>query len=97
MKRLQMTVTASTLTLLLSTAAFGGTITGSRTNSVGTITGSRAGTITGSKAGTITGSRAGTITGSRAGTITGSRAGVVFDDSETVIAKVMMLMLNLAW
>jgi outer membrane lipoprotein SlyB len=97
MTRLQKTVTAAALTLLFSTAAFGGTITGSRTTSVGTITGSRAGTITGSRAGTITGSRAGTITGSRTGTITGSRSGIVFEDSETVIAKVMMLMLNLAW
>jgi outer membrane lipoprotein SlyB len=97
MKRLQMTVTAAALTLLISTAAFGGTITGSRTTSVGTITGSRAGTITGSRAGTITGSRAGTITGSRAGTITGSRVEVGPDGIETIISKVMMLMLNLAW
>ena len=96
MKRFANLLTAVTLTLVIGTATFGGTITGSRTTSVGTITGSRAGTITGSQAGTITGSRAGTITGSRAGTITGSRA-TDFETTETLIAKVMMLMLNLAW
>lgn len=69
MRRFQQILVATTLTLSLSVIALGGTITGSRTNAVGTITGSRVGTITGSKAGTITGSRADTITGSRGDTV----------------------------
>ena len=63
------------LVMVLSVTASAGTITGSRTNSVGTVSESSAGTITGSKAGTITGSKAGTITGSKTGTITGSLTG----------------------
>lgn len=60
---------ATVLSLSISSVALGGTITGSRTNRSGTITGSRAGTITGSKTGTITGSRRGTITGSGVGRV----------------------------
>jgi outer membrane lipoprotein SlyB len=55
---------AMVLSLFISSVTLGGTITGSRANRTGTITGSRVGTITGSKTGTITGSRRGTITGS---------------------------------
>src|SRR5262245_26039340 len=95
MKRLQTLVAATALTFSISTATWAGTITGSRTNSVGTITGSSVGTITGSKAGTITGSKTGTITGSQAGTITGSRA--MGDDLYGIVfTRIMMLMLNLA-
>lgn len=64
MKRSGQILIAVVLTLSLSAVTFGGTITGSRTNRTGTISGSRTGTITGSKTGTITGSRRGTITGS---------------------------------
>jgi len=95
MKRLQVTIAAATLTFCLSTASFAGTITGSRTSSVGTITGSSTGTITGSSTGTITGSRAGTITGSRAGTITGS-FGIVPDSTYSrLMSKLMILMIDL--
>ena len=73
---------ATLLILTLASASFGGTIPGSRSSGVGTITGSRNGTITGSRAGTITGSRAGTITGSRAGTISESRTGLVVTPSD---------------
>ena len=63
MTRISSIVAMAAVMLSLSTASYGGTITGSRTNSVGTITGSRAGTITGSATGTITGSTAGTDSG----------------------------------
>jgi hypothetical protein len=56
---------ATLLTLSMASASFGGTIPGSRSSRVGTITGSRTGTITGSRTGTITGSRGDTISGSR--------------------------------
>lgn len=65
----QRTLIALALILSISSIAFGGTITGSRTSRTGTITGSRVGTITGSKSGTITGSRRGTITGSGLSTV----------------------------
>ena len=84
--------------ILLSQAAYAGTITGSRTSSVGTITGSSAGTITGSSAGTITGSSAGTITGSKAGTITGSRniyATPAF--AGDIFSRVLRLFINFGW
>lgn len=92
MKRLQITIATITILLTLSTAAFAGTITGSRTNRVGTITGSRTGTITGSKAGTITGSKSGTITGSKTSS-EASEQGM----PEQLIAKLAMLMMSLAW
>lgn len=69
MGRNKQVVIATVLSLFISSAALGGTITGSRTNRSGTITGSRVGTITGSKTGTITGSRRGTITGSGVGRV----------------------------
>jgi len=97
MKRTQSILAAAALTLTLSTVSFGGTITGSRTSSVGTITGSRAGTITGSAAGTITGSRAGTITGSSAGTITGSRNVVEAEVQENLMVRAMRLILMFLW
>jgi len=98
MKRFQLTLTAMSLTLLLSSAAFGGTITGSRTNSVGTITGSRTGTITGSAAGTITGSRTGTITGSATGTTTVPRNEPSYGLSEeTILTKLAAMVLSLVW
>ena len=99
MKRLQSTVFAIALTLSLSIVSFGGTITGSRTTSVGTITGSRVGTITGSRAGTITGSRVGTITGSRAGTITGSApiANDSLEGAEDFVSRLFRLMLLMTW
>ena len=90
MTSLKTTLVAATLMLSLSTVSFAGTITGSRTNSVGTITGSAAGTITGSRTGTITGSAAGTITGSRT-----NEALNIIDDG--LIAKVTMLVLSIGW
>src|SRR5690349_9799567 len=103
MRNVKIILAATTLAFSLSAPAFAGTITGSRTSSVGTITGSRAGTITGSSAGTITGSSAGTITGSRAGTITGSATGTItgsrfspsYNINEPLTTKLMMLLLYL--
>jgi len=98
MKKFQLTLTAAVLTLSLSTVALGGTITGSRTNSVGTITGSRTGTITGSAAGTITGSRTGTITGSATTATLPSQ-----NEQSYVLSDVMMvtrlagIILTLVW
>ena len=61
MKRSGQVLMATVLMLSISAITLGGTITGSRTNRTGTITGSRAGTITGSKTGTITGSGRGIV------------------------------------
>lgn len=92
MKRFQITVATITILLTLSTASFAGTITGSRSNRVGTITGSRTGMITGSKAGTITGSKSGTISGSNASS-EAAEQGL----PEQLVAKLAMLMMSLAW
>lgn len=105
MTRLGQIIFAVILTLSLSVAALAGTITGSRTTSVGTITGSSTGTITGSRTGTITGSRTGTITGSvsgsRAGTITGSwntEAGVFAPmNQDEIFTKALNIMFGLVW
>jgi hypothetical protein len=100
MTQFQRILTASMLTLAISTVSFGGTITGSRTGA----TGAKAGTITGSRTGTITGSRTGTITGSRVGTITGSAATFPASDNygivptrEGLMSRVVSLFLQLAW
>jgi hypothetical protein len=98
MKRTQIAIAAAALILSLSTASYAGTITGSRTNRVGTITGSRTGTITGSATGTITGSRTGTITGSATGTIPGSskeEGEIVLQDN--IVTKLTSIVINLIW
>lgn len=91
------------LTLCIAAASHGGTITGSRTNAtssrVGTITGSRTGTITGSQTGTISGSRTGTITGSNTGNlpVSNDRFGNTVDTLESVISRMMVLLVTLGW
>jgi len=103
MTQLRQMFIAILLTLCMAAVSYGGTITGSRTSAtgarVGTITGSRTGTITGSRTGTITGSRTGTITGSNTGTlpIPNSGAGSIVDDQGSLLSRIMMLLLNLAW
>jgi hypothetical protein len=82
MKRLQQIPAVIALTVVLSSVAMAGTITGSRSAKVGTITGSKSGTITGSK----------TSDHSRKGTITGSRS-----EEEALLAKLASLIVSLAW
>jgi len=85
------------LSLSFVTVSVGGTITGSKTTQVGTITGSRTGTITGSRTGTITGSRTGTITGSRFGTITGSAVETPKNLQDDFLSRIVPFLVNLAW
>jgi hypothetical protein len=94
MKQTQKIIMVCILTLLLSTVAFGGTITGSRTGA----SLSRVGTITGSKTGTITGSRTGTITGS--GTVSTSVETQSLDRSSTrdaLVYRLALLLISLPW
>lgn len=92
MKKSQMLLTATILMLSLATVTLGGTITGSKTGS----SISRSGTITGSRTGTITGSRTGTITGSKtleSPTIDGpSRL-----NSSLRMSRLVYLLINLPW
>jgi outer membrane lipoprotein SlyB len=97
MTSVKSTFVIAALVLSFSTVSIAGTITGSRTNSVGIITGSRVGTITGSATGTITGSRTGTMTGSPAGTTTDSRTSETSADDDSLISKIAMLLLSLGW
>lgn len=92
MKKGKKLLTATMLVFSLVTVALGGTITGSKTGS----SVSRTGTITGSRTGTITGSRTGTITGSR--TVESPTVDV---PSQTIsnlrISRLALLLINLPW
>jgi len=95
MKKAQKLLTATVLMFSLATIALGGTITGSKTGS----TVSRTGTITGSRTGTITGSRTGTITGSRTGdtpTVDMSSS-AISSIRENFMSRLIMLMINMPW
>jgi hypothetical protein len=93
MKRSGQILMTMVLMLGISSAAFGGTITGSRTSRTGTITGSRTGTITGSKTGTITGSRRGVNLGRGSGVAQERDERKSFDDD--LIAYTLLFLLNL--
>lgn len=91
MKKGQELLTATILMFSLATVALGGTITGSKTGS----SVSRTGTITGSRTGTITGSRTGTITGSRT-----AESPTVDVPSRTIssrISRLVLLVIELPW
>jgi hypothetical protein len=92
MKRFMQTLMATVLTLSISAISFGGTITGSRTNRTGTITGSSVGTITGSRTGTITGSRNGVFTGSSSAPTENTNQRNRFSDDW--MSQLLMLLLN---
>ena len=92
MTKLQKSLGATLLTLSIATVSFGGTITGSRTAKIGTITGSRTGTITGSRTGTITGSRIGQ------GIIpTQSERGSKSTQEESFFSSLLILLSSLVW
>lgn len=92
MKNGKKLLTATILMFSLATGALGGTITGSKTGS----SVSRTGTITGSRTGTITGSRAGTITGSRT-----VESPTVDAPSQMIsnlrLSRLALLLINLPW
>ena len=94
MIRLPRILLATTLTLFLVTTSFGGTIPGSRSNGVG----SRTGTIVGSRTGTIVGSKTGTIVGSRTSSLgpqDQQRGGTVFQ--EELLSQLIALVFSWAW
>ena len=95
MNKAQKLLTTTILMFALATIALGGTITGSKTGS----SISRSGTITGSRTGTITGSRTGIITGSRAGetATVNMSSSAISSIRENFTSRLVLLMINLPW